>query len=67
MILGSFSLTWMTTRCWVFAVAWRREEDGDCALVCGREEGAADDCAHAGEERTGIAASEASRRVVKPR
>jgi hypothetical protein len=64
MILGSFSLTWMTTRC-CLAVAWVGEEDDDCALVWARE--GDDDCAHAGEERTGIAASEASRRVVKPR
>jgi hypothetical protein len=55
MILGSFSLTWMTTRCCFLALVWWREE------------GAAEDCAHAGEERTGIAASEASRRAVKPR
>jgi len=65
MTLGSFSLTWMTTRC-CLALAWGREEDDDAgALVWGREED--DDCAPAGEERRGAAASEATRTVAKPR
>jgi hypothetical protein len=55
MILGSSSLTPVAARCCSLSPAWWREED------------AAEDCAHTEEERTGVAASEASRQVVKPR